>query len=183
MRVSAGLARGRQLRVPPGIRPTSQLVREAVFNVWTSLVPESTFLELFAGSGSMGIEALSRGAKSCLFVEKNPAACRIIRENLRLLQFADRAAVWALDVAAALKKIIARGWQFDLVYLDPPYDYPRLKALVGSIPPCLLTDAGMMAIETRTGISLSFDPGFVLYRQKRYGDTVVTFLRKGEGDG
>lgn len=183
MRVSAGQARGRELKVPSGrIRPTSQLVREAVFNVWRPLVPESRFLELFAGSGSMGIEALSRGARSCLFVEKNPAACRIIRENLHSLQFADRAEVWNLDVTVAVKKIAARGWQFDLIYLDPPYDYPRLEALVAGIPPALLTEVGMMAIETRAGMSLRFASGLVRYRQKRYGDTAVTFLRKVEGD-
>lgn len=183
MRVSAGLARGRQLKVPPGkIRPTSRLVREAVFNIWASLVPESTFLELFAGSGSIGIEALSRGARSCLFVEKNPAAGRVIRENLRLLGFTGQAEVWVLDVAVALQEIMARGWQYDLIYLDPPYGDPRLESLLAGVSPCLLRDGGMMAVETRAGMSFRFAPGFACYRQRRYGDTVVTFLRKVESD-
>src|SRR5919202_3109932 len=107
MRVIAGRARGMPLKGPPGpgTRATSDKVRGAIFDALAAEVPEARVLDLYAGTGALGIEALSRDAASCLFVEKSPAACRVIEANLRTTRLAERGKVWATSVSAALERL------------------------------------------------------------------------------
>jgi len=170
MRVVAGLAGGRRLRAPVGrqVRPTSERVREALFNSLGSLdaIAGATVVDLFAGTGALGIEALSRGAASATFVDADARAVAAIKENLRATGLAGLAQVVQADV---LRYLAGDPTPVDVAFADPPYafdDWPRLLALV---------PARLVAIESRSHVELS--PGWHPLRSKRYGDTVVTLAR------
>jgi 16S rRNA (guanine966-N2)-methyltransferase len=168
MRVVAGTARGRRLRGPEGegTRPTADRVREAMFNSLYSLgaLEGARVVDLFAGSGALGIEALSRGASHCTFVERDPAALDVLRHNLTTLGFDDRAEVVRADGPAALTRTTAAP--ADLVLLDPPYDFDDWDALLAGI-----TDA-VVVIESNREIPVP--AGWETHRVRRYGGTVVT---------
>lgn len=168
MRVVAGTARGRRIVVPEGerTRPTADRVREAVFNSLYSLgaIEDAEVLDLFAGSGAMGIEALSRGAVSAVFVEHDREALVALRENLTTLGFDDRATVVAGDAAAYL----ATGRQHDLVVLDPPYEFDGWPDLLSSI------HEAVVVIESDREIDVP--EGWRTHHVRRYGGTVVTLV-------
>ncbi|MCL6557836.1 MAG: 16S rRNA (guanine(966)-N(2))-methyltransferase RsmD [Firmicutes bacterium] len=179
MRVIGGLAKRRTLKAPPGrsIRPTAERVKEALFNILAAKIPGARFLDLFAGTGSVGIEALSRGAVQVVFVERSPRALNLIRENLRRTGFSNRALVLAKDALLALNLLQRRGETFDVIYIDPPYGKGyELKALslIGSSG--LLGRGGLVITETDCRDEL---PGEVqnlkLFRGERYGDTALSF--------
>ena len=169
MRVIAGSCRGRLLRAPAGTvtRPTSDRVREAIFDVLGSLVDLEgmSVADLFAGSGAMGIEALSRGAASTVFVEDAPAAVRSIRDNLATLGIEDRARVVREDVLLFLD----RPHQFDLALCDPPYEFGSWDRVLGSL------HATMAVLESRRPVEIP--AGWEVVRNKRYGGTLVTVVR------
>ncbi len=171
MRVVAGLAGGRRLKAPAGrrVRPTSERVREALFNSLGSLdaVAGATVLDLFAGTGALGIEALSRGASSATFVDADVEAVRAIKDNLAATGLAERARVVHADVFRFLSD--APPEPVDVAFADPPYafdDWPRLLAVL---------PARLVAIEA--GAHVALVPGWRALRSKRYGDTVVTLAR------
>jgi 16S rRNA (guanine966-N2)-methyltransferase len=175
MRVVAGSARGRRLVAPPGreVRPTTDRVRESVFNALGSLgmVEGARLLDLFAGSGALGIEALSRGASHVAFVERDRAARQAIDTNLAATDLADRATITAQEA----KAFVAGSTEtFDVVLLDPPYDYEGWSALLTAVAP-LIAPGGLVVIES----SVTFEPppGWGIERAKRYGGTLVTFAR------
>jgi 16S rRNA (guanine966-N2)-methyltransferase len=167
MRVVAGVAGGRRLRAPAGrrVRPTSERVREALFNSLGSLdaVVGATVLDLFAGTGALGIEALSRGASTATFVE----AVRAIKDNLAATGLAERARVVHADVFRFLSD--PRPEPVDVAFADPPYAFDDWARLLASLP------ARLVAIEAGTHVALV--PGWRALRSKRYGDTVVTLAR------
>lgn len=169
MRVIAGSHRGRPLRSVPdrGTRPTADKVREAVFDVLGSLVDlhGSTVVDLFAGSGALGIEALSRGAASVVFVDHGVAAVRAVRANLADLDLADRAEVVRDDAL----RFLARRRHFDLALCDPPYAFGDWATLLD------LLDASLAVLET--GDPLTVPPTWETVREKRYGGTLVTVVR------
>ena len=126
MRIIAGALKGRVLSPVQGrTRPTAAKVREAIFNILGAAVAEARVLDLFAGTGALGIEALSRGAAAAVFVEDHPEALKGLRRNLETLGLLERSQVLPLPVAAALRKLSARGAPFGLVFLDPPYGGER----------------------------------------------------------
>ena len=167
MRVVAGLAGGRRLRAPVGrqVRPTSERVREALFNALGSLdaVEGATVLDLFAGTGALGIEALSRGAASAVFVDADARAVAAVKQNLRDTGLAERGRVVQADV---LKYLAGGPAPVDLAFADPPYAFDGWPRLLAVLP------ARLVAIEARTHIDLP--DGWHPLRSKRYGDTVVT---------
>lgn len=174
MRVVAGELRGRHFDAPPGLdtRPTSDKVREAVFNALGSLdlVRDAVVADLFAGSGGLGIEALSRGAAEVVFVERDRAALRALRDNLRHLGVADRSRVVPGDAL-----VMARGIAADLVLADPPYDFDRWLDLLSVIDaPFVVAEAGR-ALDRLDGIDAI---GWQAGRTKRYGRTWVTFFER-----
>ncbi|MBF8263717.1 MAG: ylbH [Parachlamydiales bacterium] len=122
--ILSGEWKGRTLQSPPSstTRPTQGILRQAVFNICQLQIVDACFLDLFAGSGAMGLEALSRGAKRALFVEQDRMAIRCINENIRTLTAHDRAEVLSMDVLRALNYLTRRKESFDIVYIDPPYD-------------------------------------------------------------
>lgn len=171
LRVVAGEAGGRRLAVPPGTRtrPTSDRVREAVFNALDSLgaVEDARVIDAFAGSGALGIEALSRGADHVTFAERERDALEVLRSNLEAVGLGGSATVVAGDASSA----VGRG-QWDLVLLDPPYDFdgwPDLLALVARV----VADDGVVVIESDREVAVPA-PLHVI-RAKRYGSTVVLF--------
>ncbi|HXF03944.1 MAG TPA: 16S rRNA (guanine(966)-N(2))-methyltransferase RsmD [Blastocatellia bacterium] len=123
MRVIAGRYKGRRLKSPPGldVRPTPDRLKESLFNILQDRLPGSRFLDLCAGTGSAGIEALSRGATFVLFVERSRAAVAVLRENLRALNIIEGYDVYCGDALVALEQLIERGDRFDIVFFDPPY--------------------------------------------------------------
>ncbi len=131
MRVITGTARGRKLKLPKGmdIRPTTDMVKESVFNIIQDRVPESRMLDLFAGTGQMGIEALSRGAREVVFVDMSPVAIKLVKENLTLSGLSDRGKVIRGDSLTYLK----RGEKFDIVFIDPPYETDLLEKALESV--------------------------------------------------
>jgi 16S rRNA (guanine966-N2)-methyltransferase len=175
MRVVAGELRGRRLVAPPATttRPTTDKVREAVFNALASLdvVVGARVVDLYAGSGALGIEALSRGAAHCTFVERDRAAVRAIDENLATLGLRARARVVVGDGIASASAITA-----DLAFADPPYgfaDWPRLLRAVRA--PLLVAEA-----EAEVPEELARAQGWARGRVKRYGRTWVTMLHRDE---
>jgi 16S rRNA (guanine966-N2)-methyltransferase len=177
MRVVAGLAGGRPLRAPAGrrIRPTSERVREALFNALGSLdvVDGATVVDLFAGTGALGIEALSRGAASATFVDADLHAVRAVEENLGATELGGRATVVHADVFRFLEGRPAEAPLFDIAFADPPYAFADWSRLLGVLP------ARLIALEARAHIELGtrWHP----LRSRRYGDTVVTLARRAAG--
>lgn len=176
MRVVAGLAGGRRLRAPTGrkVRPTSERVREALFNALGSLddaVAGASVIDLYAGTGALGIEALSRGAESAVFVDADARAVAAIKENLRATGLAEQARVVHADV---LRYLAGAGATYDIAFADPPYSFEDWPALLAVVP------ARIVAIEARSHVALGerWHP----LRSKRYGDTVVTLARRVEGE-
>jgi 16S rRNA (guanine966-N2)-methyltransferase len=171
MRVVAGMYGGRRLVAPPGsaTRPTSDRVREALFSVLGGSVQDARVLDLYAGSGALGIEALSRGAASVLFVDRSPHAITAIRANLKALGI--DADVRRLEARAALRTASARADAYDLVFLDPPYrDAAGLGPALDLVP--LLADGGRAVSESdrREPLALA---GLVVTDERRYGDTLI----------
>ncbi len=176
MRIIGGELKGRNLAPVKGrTRPTAAKVREAVFNILGPAVLEAQVLDLFAGTGALGIEALSRGAVRAVFVEDHPAAVKALRRNLESLGLMDRSLLLALPVAAALKKLAAQREEFDLVFLDPPYGggtaAATLEALGGS--GLLGPEARVVAEHSRRETLPEALGGLRLQTLRRYGDTQV----------
>jgi 16S rRNA (guanine966-N2)-methyltransferase len=173
VRIVAGSRKGHRIAAPKGVatRPTSDRVREAVFSILGS-VEGAAVLDLFAGSGAMGLEALSRGASTCHFVERDPAAARTIRANLDKLRLTG-ATVSSSQVEAVLRRELERGTTFDLVLVDPPYDDWELYAQpLFDVLPRLLAAHGQVVVETDVHVEpeLPFD----LVTTRRYGSARIT---------
>ena len=185
MRVIAGSARGVPLKGPPGsgTRATYDKVRGAIFDALAAEVVDARVLDLYAGTGALGIEALSRDAVSCLFVEKSAAACRVIEANLRTTRLAERGKVWAMSVSAALERLeTACGLQeafrppYDIILLDPPYGDPTILDVVERVSRSgLVARGGFVVLEHGKRLSPAPQLGALcLWRTRLYGDTAVT---------
>jgi 16S rRNA (guanine(966)-N(2))-methyltransferase RsmD len=177
MRIIAGAFKGRRLAPVKGrIRPTAAMVREAVFNILGAGVPGERVLDLFAGTGALGIEALSRGAAAAVFVEEHPQSLKVLRRNLEDLGLLDQTTVWPLPVAAALKKLAARGERFGLAFLDPPYHGGAAAALNGLAALSLLRPGARVVVEHSRRETLPERCGpLERLEVRRYGDTQVAF--------
>lgn len=176
MRVITGTARGRRLREPEGmaIRPTTDNVKEAIFNTIQFDIPGRRVLDLFAGTGQLGIEALSRGARECVFIDESTAAVKLIRENLKTCSL--EGTVLQTDALGYL----AQGQKFDVIFLDPPYDTNLIeKALQTVVKSDILTKGGILVCETRREKVLPVLPApYVLRREKRYGKIKLTLYER-----
>jgi 16S rRNA (guanine966-N2)-methyltransferase len=179
MRVIAGKAKGLRLKRPAvrHLRPTSDLVRGAIFDILVSRGADiSRVLDLYAGSGALGIEALSRGAHWCDFVEQDRAACAIIRENLALAGFQERARVHCLPVEKALDRLEG---PYDLVLMDPPYENEGAVAVVARLAGSSLVGPGSTLVLEHPWRRLSADQWgpFTLVSRRRHGDTGISIYQ------
>jgi 16S rRNA (guanine(966)-N(2))-methyltransferase RsmD len=182
VRVIAGLAKGKELRFPKlskdkRLRPLTGRAKEALFNILAGKNPGARFLDLFAGTGSVGIEALSRGANLAIFVEFDRKIVRTLRENLALTGFSDRAEVYCLDVIKALKVIDKAKGKFDIVFIGAPYGSPILEETLKTIAVTEIIDRdGVIVAEhsIRDKISDSYGK-LIKSRDCEYGDTVLSF--------
>lgn len=177
MRIIAGTHRGRRFTAPKGehTRPTGDRVREALFSIVGPL-EDAAVLDLCAGSGALGLEALSRGARGCVFVDRDRAACRAIRDNLASLGLTG-ALVLQRDVVQALREEAAAGRRYDLVLLDPPYGaWSELEERLAASLPAVLADGALVVVETdaRTEPSLPLDP----VTSRRYGSARLTVFSR-----
>lgn len=181
MRIISGKAKGRRLIAPKGgaVRPTADRIKESLFDILPRDFSGMKILELFAGTGNVSIEALSRGAETVLLVDASERSARIIRENLRRVGFTDRAQVWAMPARRALNAVARRGQKFDLIFLDPPYDQRlvgRSLELIASIRP--LEPSAVVVAEHSVRETVKSSYGFLsLNDQRRYGDTLLSFFR------
>lgn len=174
MRIVGGTYGGRRLTAPPGraIRPTSDRVREALFSILetSATLRGARVLDLFAGSGALGLEALSRGAASAVFVDCSRAAVEAVRANLAALRLT--AAVHRRDAAAALRDAAARGDAYDLVFLDPPYrPAAGLAAQLREALPAVLAPGARVVAESDRRAPLAL--GLTVSDERRYGDTLI----------
>jgi 16S rRNA (guanine966-N2)-methyltransferase len=172
MRVIAGAYGGRTLKAPPGdaTRPTSDRVREALFSILGGRLQGALVLDLFAGSGALGIEALSRGAAQATFVDSAPAAIRALRANLEAL--GQQAEVRREDALGFLGAASAGGAQYDLVFLDPPYRLAeRLAPALSEALPAVLAPGAVAVAESDRRAPLALD--LPLLDERRYGDTLI----------
>jgi 16S rRNA (guanine966-N2)-methyltransferase len=183
MRIIAGEFRSRTLQAPPGFatRPTSDRLRETLFNVLAPRIEDASFLDLYAGSGAVGIEALSRGAASVVFVEQAPPALAALRANLARLGIRDRFRITAGGVSAFLRRVRpAASPVFDLVFLDPPWDeseeYAATLSLLGGASAVLLAPGSLVVAEHRRKQPLEDRCG-TLHRTRllEQGDAALSF--------
>jgi 16S rRNA (guanine966-N2)-methyltransferase len=180
MRIISGTSKGRRLVTPRGqaLRPTSDRVKESIFNVLGGEVEGKSVLDLFAGTGSLGIEALSRGAKKVLFVEKGRQAIRLIQKNLLQCGMAGQSEIIPKDVSRAIGILDQRGESFDLILMDPPYVKGLIqKTLLKLQLHRIHRDDSILVIEhdRREPLPKTIE-GWNLIRERAIGDTVISFL-------
>ena len=186
MQVVAGSARRILLKTLPGdsTRPTSNRIKETLFNILQPVVQGSRFLDLFAGSGAIGIEALSRGAREAVFVENSRQACACIQDNLTRTHLKEKAMLMTSDVFAAVKRLSASGKPFDIIFLDPPYDAGVEEALLKELAASpLVTPDTLIIAEMRIRRELEGldEMGLAVRRVKEYKNNKHVFLGlKGE---
>jgi len=184
LRVLAGQQRGRRLHVPnDGTRPTGSLVRGAVFDVLAhrGWLAGRVILDLFAGSGALGIEALSRGAASVVFIDEAPAAVRVVRRNLMLSALSDRARVLALPVERGLRRLVAERFVAAGVFADPPYGRGLAGRTLAAVAASgVLSEGGWIALEHAAGEDVPAPDGFAPVTVRRHGRTSVTVLVREE---
>lgn len=205
MRIISGEAKGRVLktREGKGTRPTDSRAREMLFNILGPRVQEARFLDLYAGTGSVGLEALSRGAQFCVFVEQNAGAAQVIRENLKILGWQRRAQVWHTPLKSALRRFAEMleenenhpEARFDIVFADPPFtnshELQDLAARLDNLPRLLHNGTGQKPPETAREALLvvqhhrkaTFLPTrFSVWQERRAGESSLTFCHLSEAD-
>jgi 16S rRNA (guanine(966)-N(2))-methyltransferase RsmD len=181
MRVIGGAAKGRRLLAPKGqaVRPTADRVKESLFNILPRDFSGMKVLDLFAGTGNLSIEALSRGADHAVLVDSSERSVAVIKENLRRLSFATKTEVWVAPAARSLRALARRKESFDIIFLDPPYDQGLAKRSLAIIAQCnLLDDSGTIVVEhsAREALQRRYD-SLELHDERRYGDTLLSFYK------
>ena len=180
MRVIAGKCRSLKLKSVPGLntRPTQDRTKETLFNVLQPYIADCRMLDLFSGSGAIGIEALSRGAAHCVFVEQNRQALECIRENLRFTKLEADAEVLAMDVIAALN-VLEEGEGFDCIFMDPPYNQGLERTVLERLSRSgLLREDAVIVVEAslKTDFSYLEELGFYIRKEKKYKTNMHLFF-------
>ncbi len=178
MRVIAGRLRGRNLKTSDSYRPTTDRVRETLFNILQNQIENSVFVDAFAGSGAVGIEALSRGASRAYFLETNHKALHALEDNLKICGDESLWRVYSLPAVKGIEVIHTAGENVDIVFFDPPYDYQDYPELISSASEFF--PGALLVLETSSRTKFQLPEGITLLRQKKIGETLLTFCR---GDG
>ncbi len=184
MRIVAGSAKGRILKSPCGrkLRPTSVKVKTAFFNIVGDSIGDAGFLDLFAGTGNIGLEALSRGAERAVFVEKDKHTIQTLRQNIFRTDMQEFATVLAYDIFKALKVLERKSGKFDVVYIDPPYKYQGIAKILDTLySKNLVNNGGIIVVERDKRAAeeeawLKKIP-LLFWKRKVYGDTALVFLK------
>jgi len=181
MRIIGGNDKGKRILYlgKNQLRPTSSMVKEALFNILPPL-PGKTFLDVFAGTGSVGMEALSRGASSVVFIEKDGSLSCSVKKNLLLCGLAGRYEVLTMEAKRALSALRERGVTFDVIFADPPYEEGLVKEILGCLADGrLFAEEGLLIIQHSSREELKADctGDLILTDQRRYGDTILSFLK------
>lgn len=183
MRVIAGTARRIQLKTLEGLdtRPTTDRLKETLFNMLQYDLADCCFLDLFGGSGGIGIEALSRGAAFCVFVEQNPAAVACIRENLKNTKLEEKALVMNCDALTALKRLEGKEYRFDYIFMDPPYEKGLERQMLEYLAHSgLIDEESMVVIEASLGTSFDYleSLGYTMKKNKEYKTNKHVFIMR-----
>lgn len=182
MRVISGIAKGRRLSAPKGqkVRPTGDRVKESLFSILAGRVPGSKVLDLYAGTGALGIEALSRGALSALMIDNDGISIDVIERNLVATKLEQSATVYKQSVEYALDRLIREKEVFDLIFLDPPYriNKSELEVVMGKAAECLSL-RGLIILEHQSGVlELDMTQDMISVDERRYGDTGLSLFEK-----
>ena len=184
MRIITGTAKGKRLFAPEGrdVRPTPERVKEGIFSALQFDIEGRRVLDLFAGSGQLGLEALSRGAARAVFVEKNPKACTCIRENLTFTKLADSGTLLNMDVMQALRSLEGKG-VFDCIFMDPPYNHELERQVLEYLQDSSILDENTLIIveaDLTTDFGYVEDLGYRQLRSKEYKTNKHIFLCRGK---
>lgn len=181
LRVISGSLKGRKLKTVKGIttRPTADRMREALFNIMASKIPGSVILDLYAGTGALGIEALSRGAKYSVFIENDKNALSTINENILLCQMSDKAKTIQWDIVKSLTCVESTTLLFDIVFMDPPYKKNVIKKTIENLKKTSsLKKSTDIIVEHSIEKELQNEiSGYEVFDQRKYGKTAFSFLR------
>ncbi|MDE2848473.1 MAG: 16S rRNA (guanine(966)-N(2))-methyltransferase RsmD [Gemmatimonadota bacterium] len=179
LRIGTGIARGRRLKSVTGdIRPTGSRVRGSLFDILSARIVDGTVLDLCAGTGSLGIEALSRGARCSLFVDRDRRAVRTIRDNLALCGFRGSGRIWMTDAVRGLDHIADHACAVDIVLVDPPYGDPVAREIVRTVGERnVLAPDGLLVLEHRGDDQPESCEGLDLVRRRTIGDTALSFFQ------
>jgi 16S rRNA (guanine966-N2)-methyltransferase len=181
MRIVAGALKGRRLEAPdwPGLRPTSDKLRETLFNVFAPLIDGARFLDGFAGTGAVGIEALSRGAAHVTFVERDARAVRLIEKNLTHAGLgADRHVIIRAELADGVRRLA--GQRFDIVFLDPPYGAAELRGALTAVEPLVGAETLLVIEHAKRDAAPARSGLLARARELASGDSALTFYRVAE---
>lgn len=180
MRIIAGSRRGKKLAPVKGhaIRPTADRIRESIFNIISNRVPQAKVLDLFAGTGALGIEALSRGSQQAVFIDRNQAAIATIKKNLRVCRFESSARVIRWDISGDLNCIGSADKRFDIIFMDPPYRKGLIRSALSHLSRQGLTSSHTLIVVEHSLLEpIPSDlPEFNSADQRSYGKTLVSFL-------
>lgn len=178
MRIITGKNKGKRINMPSGIRPTQNKVRKALFDILGDINGLS-FLDLFAGSGAVGLEALSRGAKEAVLVEDNRACISAVKKNIQSLNFA-ACSLYPFDAQKAILAMHKQAHKFDIIFMDPPYYHELAKKTLQTIDAYdILAPNGFVVIQHFNKEKLPEAQGdLILFKQSNYGDTILSFYRK-----
>jgi len=181
MRIITGSAKGAKLKAPSGLdtRPTAARVKESVFNILSDIVVDACVLDIFAGTGNLGLEALSRGAQKAVFIDNSNESIAIIKENAHHTKLAEYTEIYKNDVLRALDKLAQTGRSFDLIFCDPPYQKGFVQAVLERIDQhSILVPGGILVIEHSRHEKIADEwNNLELRRTEKYGATLMSFLR------
>ncbi|MTI69952.1 MAG: 16S rRNA (guanine(966)-N(2))-methyltransferase RsmD [Firmicutes bacterium] len=184
MRIITGLAKGHRIKAPKGLktRPTTDRIKESLFNIIPD-VSNQRVLDLFSGSGNIGIEFLSRGAEQCYFIDNNASSVKIIKENLKKTDLIKKANVYKNSVDRAIKILSKKRVVFDIIFLDPPYNKNLVKPTIEEISENnILSKEGYIIIEHESSLNLPEKiSDLVNFDTRKYKDTSISFYRREEG--
>jgi len=181
LRIITGKAKGHKIKAPKGLvtRPTTDRVKESIFNILGGIPEESIVLDLFSGSGNIGIEFLSRGAKACYFIDNNVSSIKVIKENLENTRFTEQALIYKTNVENAITVLGKKGTSFSYIFMDPPYEKNMVIPILESIfEKKLLKSDGIIIVEHEAKYILPDNiNSFKKTDSRKYGATTVSFFR------